>query len=113
MKKTIMTIATLTVIVTSCGPSQQESEAAGQEQLLNQQALEKAAADEMANQAALSQQLIDLKVQLTAEESKLSDVQDWKPFRSDDRKEQEVSAQARVVEELKQQITETDNQITK
>ena len=52
MKQTIMTIATLTVIVTSCGPSQQESEAAGRQQLLNQQALEKSTADGLANQAA-------------------------------------------------------------
>ena len=124
MKKTILTIATLTIFLTGCGPSKEQLEAqqkrqldsattAGQQQLLDQQANEQASVNEAANQEALKQQLIDFKAQVAAEESKLNDIQDWKLGRTADEKAQQISDQTRIIEELKNQIIETDKQITK
>jgi hypothetical protein len=123
MKKTI-TIATLTISLLSCGPSKQELEAnqkrqldsasaAGQQQVLDQQASEQALANEAANQEILKQQLIDLKAQLAAEESKLNDIKQWKLGRTEDEKAQQISDQTRIIEELKNQIIETDKQISR
>ena len=122
--KTTITIATLTISLLSCGPSKQELEAnqkrqldsasaAGQQQVLDQQASEQALANEAANQEILKQQLIDLKAQLAAEESKLNDIKQWKLGRTEDEKAQQISDQTRIIEELKNQIIETDKQISR
>ena len=122
MKKTIATIAILTSVITSCGPSAEQiaaeekrkldsATAAGQQQLLEQQAAAQAEADEAANQEALKQQLIDLKSQLAGEEAKLNDTEQFKLLRTADEKAEQIAAQTKIVEELKAQIEEVEKQI--
>ena len=140
MKKTIITIASLIITLISCGPSKEQIAAegtrkndsaieskqqqliekqakeqaafeAGQQQLIEQQAKEQADAEASNNQYALKQQLIDLKSQLAAEESKMDDIQGIKLFRTQDEKSQQIADQTRVIEELKNQIIETEKQI--
>ena len=122
MKKTIATIAILTSVITSCGPSAEQiaaeekrkldsATAAGQQQLLEQQAAAQAEADEAANQEALKQQLVDLKSQLAGEEAKLNDTEQFKLLRTADEKAEQIAAQTKIVEELKAQIEEVEKQI--
>lgn len=122
MKKTITTIALLTTILTSCGPSQEEIAArekiktdsiaqAAQQQLLDQQAAEQEEINESANQESLKQQLIELKSQLAGEETKMQNIQEYKLLRTPEEKAQQVSDQTRIIEELTQQISETKKQI--
>ena len=122
MKKTILTISTLMTILTSCGPSKEQLEAnekrkldsatvAGQQQVIDQQATADAEAADALKQASLKETVIDLKSQLAAEESKMNDIQAYKLLRTADEKDQQVSDQTRVIEELKSQITETEKEI--
>ncbi len=123
MKKTITTIAVLVSVLTACGPSKEQIAAeekrkldsaatAGQQQLLQQQADDQAKVEAAANQDALKQQLIDLKGQLAAAESRLDDIQKWKLGRSEDEKAQQIEDQTKVIEDLKNQIADTEKQIT-
>jgi len=122
MKKIITTIALLTSVLTSCGPSAEQiaaeekrkldsATAAGQQQLLEQQAAAQAEADEAANQEALKQELIDLKSQLAGEEAKLKDIEQFKLLRTADEKAEQIATQTKIVEELKAQIAEVEKQI--
>ena len=109
-------------VITSCGPSAEQiaaeekrkldsATAAGQQQLLEQQAAAQAEADEAANQEALKQQLVDLKSQLAGEEAKLNDTEQFKLLRTADEKAEQIAAQTKIVEELKAQIEEVEKQI--
>lgn len=122
MKKIIYAFVTLTIFLSSCGPSKEQiaaeekrkldsAAAAGQQQLLDQQAADQALADEAMNQETLKQQLIELKSQLAAEEIKMQDIQSYKLLRTVDEKAQQVGDQTKIIEELKNQITETEKQI--
>lgn len=122
MKKTIITLATLTTILISCGPSKEQIDAevnrkldsasnAGQQQLLEEQSKLQAELDEASNQETLKAQLIELKAQLAAEDVKMQDIQSLKLLRSQDVKAQEVADQTRVIEELKNQIGDIEKQI--
>ena len=122
MKKTIATIAILTTVLTSCGPSAEQvaaeekrkldsATAAGQQQLLDQQAT--AQAEAAAQQEILKQQLIDLNAQLAGEESKLNSTEEFKLLRTADEKAAQIAEQTKVVMELKAQIAEVEKQIVK
>ncbi len=122
MKKTIMTISILTAVLISCGPSAEQAAAqekrkldsataAGQQQLLDQQATAQAEADEAANQEALKLQLIDLKGQLAGEESRLNSTEQFTLLRKADEKATQIAEQTKIVEELKAQIIEVEKQI--
>lgn len=95
MKKTIITIAVLATVITSaCGPSKAENE-------------------------VLKQHLINLKGQLAAAESKLEVAKNESTGlfdgalggRSHDDKAQDIAARTRIVEEIKEEIKETEKQI--
>jgi hypothetical protein len=124
MKKTIATIAILTTVLTSCGPSAEQvaaeekrkldsATAAGQQQLLDQQATAQAEAEAAAQQEILKQQLIDLNAQLAGEESKLNSTEEFKLLRTADEKAAQIAEQTKVVMELKAQIAEVEKQIVK
>ncbi len=122
MRKSISTIAVLTSVFVSCGPSPEQialeekrkldsATFAGQQQLLKQQAEEQAKAEEEARQESLKQQLIDLKSQLAGEEVKLKDIEHFKFLRSIDEKVEQIAEQTKSIEEIKAQIAEIESQI--
>jgi hypothetical protein len=111
MKKSILTIAVLSTMLIACGPSAAEIAAKAKQELLDQQAADAAAAAEVANREALKQQVVELKAQFAGEESKMDAIQQWQLGRTEDEKAQQISDQTRVIEELKNQISETEKQI--
>ena len=118
MKQTILTISTLTLILFACGPSKEEQaarEKAIADSVTQSIAKAKATADSIAafnaNQDALKQQLIDLKAQFEAAQARLGDVEQFKILRTADEKQQQIEEQTKIVETLRQQITDVEKQI--
>jgi len=120
MKKTMITMAALTMIIaTACGPSKAEIEA---REIIRQDSMkQQAIQDSIANAAneAMKQQLIDLKSQLAAAQSKLDAAQSESTGlldgalggKSQDDKAQDIADQTKNVETLKQQISELEPKI--
>ncbi len=121
MKKVIIALSLLMGFI-ACGPSKAELEAkekakmdsvaaATTKAIADEQAAQAATEAEAQNQESLKQQLIELKSQLAAEQTKLDDAQIPKLFRTEDEKAQEIADQTRAVETLKSQIRDTEKQI--
>jgi hypothetical protein len=108
MKKLILFLPLIAISMVACGPSKAEIKAKAQLQAM-QDSIANAA--EQQKQDQLKQQLIELKSQLAAEETKMQDIQEWKLGRAESEKEQQVADQTRVMEQLKSQISDTQNQI--
>lgn len=108
MKKTILTLIVSFCVITSCGPSKAELDAKERLQIV-QDSIANAA--DVAKQEAMKQQVIDLKSQLAAEQSKLDDTETWKLLRSEDEKAQQIADQTKIVEQLKSQINDIEKQI--
>lgn len=132
MKNLTLTILTTTIALTlvSCGPSQAELEArekakmdsvskattdaliaqqkqdsATQRQQMEDEA--KAIADSIAGALEASLQnenCKELRVQLAAAEDKLTEIKEWKLGRTPAEKEQQLTEQYRLIEELKDQL---------
>ena len=108
MKKTISTLIVSACVLISCGPSKAELDAKDRLQTVQDSI---ANAVDAAKQEAMKQQLIDLKSQLAAEQSKLDDTEKWKLLRSEDEKAQQIADQTKIVEQLKSQINDVEKQI--
>ncbi len=122
MKKAIISLTSLVLLLSACGPSKEEQEAkekakmdsvanATQNNIVRQQAIQDSITAAGANQEAMKQQLIDLKSQLAAEQTKMDDVQGFKIGRSEDEKQQQVADQTKVIETIKGQISDLEKQI--
>lgn len=108
MKKHLFFLPFIIASLNSCGPSKSETEAKERLQVV-QDSLSNAA--DAAKQEELKQQLINLKAQLAAEQSKLDDTETWKLLRSEDEKAQQIAEQTKIVEQLKSQISDISKQI--
>ncbi|MGZ3862496.1 MAG: hypothetical protein ACXVPN_02725 [Bacteroidia bacterium] len=108
MYKKLIISSVLLIGMYSCGPSKAETEAKIRLQTIQDSITEAA---EQQKQEELKNQLIDLKSQLAAEESKLNDVEKWQLLRSESEKTQQIADQTKIVETLKSQISDIQKQI--
>jgi hypothetical protein len=91
----------------ACGPSQVELDAAAasaRQQLLQDQA-------DAQWQQELKTEMGRLKGRLEAEETKLGDIKQFKLLRTGEEKAQDIEAKVPVIEGIKLQISETEQQI--
>ena len=119
-------LALLSISIISCGLSKEELakkeqaridsiKKATEDSIHRQQALndsiQTALAEDALAQEANKEQLIDLKSQLAAEESKMESIQQWKLGRTEDEKAQQIGDQTKVIESLKMQISDLEKKI--
>lgn len=119
-------LALLSISIISCGLSKEELakkeqaridsiKKATEDSIHRQQALndsiQAALAEDALAQEANKEQLIDLKSQLAAEESKMESIQQWKLGRTEDEKAQQIGDQTKVIESLKMQISDLEKKI--
>jgi organic radical activating enzyme len=122
MTKTILLISTLTIILTSCGPSKAELEAkekakmdsvvqATKDDIARKQAIQDSIAALAEEQNVLKQDLVDLKAKYAAEYSKLQNIYQFKLLRTPDEKAQQIEEQTKIVEQLKSDIKDISSKI--
>ncbi len=86
-------------------------------ELLKQQATQDSIKNSNEQKAAeiegFKNRLVELKGQLATEQAKLEDIKSFQIGRSVSEKEQQIGQQTKVIESLKVQITDLENQISK
>ena len=134
MKKTIYTIYGIALLaIMSCGPNAEQKAAAEKAKMdsvanatKNQIANEKAKQDSLASteankiadeamneekQSQLKSDLVQFKAQLATAEAKMEDIKTFHIGRAQSEKEQQIGDQTAVIENLKNQISDTEKQI--